>query len=241
VDLAWSQDEADGIAESIDTDIDLGAQAAARTPDRLILARPFWAPAAYWWARTMVESMIRYSRSGSKPNAVKRRFQTPFFPHRRKRLNTLFHLPNCSGRSRQGAPARARRCAWQSHSLHPDSWPSERHPPGRGSDQRHTLRSVRSGCFVATHDAKTGRAPPAIDPSVGSPVATFDRFFAPESVCTDISILSWGRAVLCGVTQHELVRERRRKLHTHAPIPTFSFRPIVIEDSLAHLGQLTLQ
>jgi hypothetical protein len=72
-------------------------------------------------------------------------------------------------------------------------------------------------------------------------VATFDRFFAPESVCTDISILSWGRAVLCGVTQHELMRERRRKLHTHAPVPTFSFGPIVIEDSLAHLGQLTLQ
>ena len=106
VDLAWGQDEADRIAESIDADIDLGAQAAARTPDRLIFAPPFWAPAACWCARTMVESRIRYSRSGSMPNAVKRRCQTPFFPHRRKRLKTLFHLPNSSGRSRQGAPAR---------------------------------------------------------------------------------------------------------------------------------------
>jgi hypothetical protein len=54
----------------------------------------------------MVESMIRYSRSGFSPSPVKSRFQTPFFAHRRKRLNTLFHLPNSSGRSRQGAPAR---------------------------------------------------------------------------------------------------------------------------------------
>ena len=54
----------------------------------------------------MVESMIRYSRSGFSPNSAKRRFQTPFFAHRRKRLNTLSHLPNASGRSRHGAPAR---------------------------------------------------------------------------------------------------------------------------------------
>jgi hypothetical protein len=105
VDLAWSQDEADGIAESVDADIDLGAQAAARTPDRLIFAPPLWAPAACWCARTMVESMIRYSRSGSKPNAVKDASKRLSFPIA-GRLNTLFHLPNCSARSRQGAPAR---------------------------------------------------------------------------------------------------------------------------------------
>ena len=40
-DLAWRQDEADRIAEGIDGDADLGAQAAARTPDRLIFASPF--------------------------------------------------------------------------------------------------------------------------------------------------------------------------------------------------------
>ena len=63
VHLAAGQDEADGIAKRIHTGADLGAQAAARTPDRLIFAPPF-APAACWWARTMVESMIRYSKSG---------------------------------------------------------------------------------------------------------------------------------------------------------------------------------
>ena len=52
----------------------------------------------------MVESMIRYSKSGSSTNALKRLFQTPFFAHRRKRWNTLFQAkllgqiaPWCSG------------------------------------------------------------------------------------------------------------------------------------------------
>jgi hypothetical protein len=45
VDLAARQNEANRIAERIDAGADLGAQAAARTPDRLILAPPF-APAA---------------------------------------------------------------------------------------------------------------------------------------------------------------------------------------------------
>ena len=105
-DLACCEDEANRIAEGVDGNIDLGAQAAARTPDCLILASPFLAPAACWCARTMVESMIRYSRSGFSPNSVKSRFQTPFFAQRRKRRNTLFHLPNSSGKSRHGAPAR---------------------------------------------------------------------------------------------------------------------------------------
>jgi hypothetical protein len=46
VHLACGQDEAEGIAEGIDTNVDLGTQAAARTPDRLLFASPFFAPAA---------------------------------------------------------------------------------------------------------------------------------------------------------------------------------------------------
>jgi hypothetical protein len=46
VDLACGQDEADRIAEGINADVDLRAQAAARTTDRLIFAPPFCAPAA---------------------------------------------------------------------------------------------------------------------------------------------------------------------------------------------------
>jgi hypothetical protein len=45
--LACGQDEANGIAERIHAGADLCAQAAARTPDRLIFAAPF-APAACW-------------------------------------------------------------------------------------------------------------------------------------------------------------------------------------------------
>jgi hypothetical protein len=45
-DLARCQDEAYRIAESVDGNADLRAQAAARTSDRLIFGPPFWAPAA---------------------------------------------------------------------------------------------------------------------------------------------------------------------------------------------------
>ena len=43
--LAAGQMEADRIAERIDQSMDLGAQSAARAPDRLVLAGFFWAPA----------------------------------------------------------------------------------------------------------------------------------------------------------------------------------------------------
>jgi hypothetical protein len=102
--LARSQNEANRIAEGIDADVDLCAQAAARAPNRLIFAAPLLAPAACWCARTTVESMIRYSKSGSSASALKRRSQTPFLAHRRKRWNTLFQLPNSPGKSRHGAP-----------------------------------------------------------------------------------------------------------------------------------------
>jgi len=45
VHLAGGEDKANGIAKRINASADLRAQAAARTPDRLILAPPF-APAA---------------------------------------------------------------------------------------------------------------------------------------------------------------------------------------------------
>src|SRR5438046_8034617 len=84
----------------------LGAQAAARTADRLIFRPPFLAQAACWWARTMVESTIRYSKSGSSDIASNIRHQTPLMLHRLKRRNTLFQSPNASGRSRHGEPVR---------------------------------------------------------------------------------------------------------------------------------------
>jgi hypothetical protein len=43
--LAASQEEAEWVAERVDQCVDLGAQSAARAPDRLVLAGFFWAPA----------------------------------------------------------------------------------------------------------------------------------------------------------------------------------------------------
>jgi hypothetical protein len=45
VDLACRGDQTQRVAQSIDGDVDLGGQATARAPDRLILTPPF-APAA---------------------------------------------------------------------------------------------------------------------------------------------------------------------------------------------------
>ena len=45
VSLSTGQEKADWIAESIDQRMDLGAQSAAGSPDRLVLAGFFWAPA----------------------------------------------------------------------------------------------------------------------------------------------------------------------------------------------------
>ena len=43
--LAAGQEEVDRVAERIGQGMDLGAQSAARAPDRLVLADFFWAPA----------------------------------------------------------------------------------------------------------------------------------------------------------------------------------------------------
>ena len=140
--MTTGEDEANGVAKRIHAGADLGAQAAARTPDRLIFAPPF-APAACWWARTMVESMIRYSKSGLSTNALKTRSQTPFLAQRRKRWKTLFQLPNAGGRSRQGAPAGAiQSTASTNRRLSSPCRPLSPSLPG-------TSRSMRSHCASA--------------------------------------------------------------------------------------------
>ena len=65
--LSSSQDEAQGIAQTIHAHVDLGAEPAAAPAQGLgCLATLFGgAPAAQGWARTTVLSMMRYSISGS--------------------------------------------------------------------------------------------------------------------------------------------------------------------------------
>ena len=43
--LAWGQEEAEWIAESVDQGMDLGAQSAFAAPNRLMFVVFFWAPA----------------------------------------------------------------------------------------------------------------------------------------------------------------------------------------------------
>src|SRR5215208_3749251 len=55
-----------------------------------------------------VASMSTYSKSGSSSgNILKMRSHSPFCAQRQKRVYTVNHLPNSTGRSRQGAPVRA--------------------------------------------------------------------------------------------------------------------------------------
>src|SRR5438876_5505334 len=97
--LAACKDEAYRQAQAADHQVNLAGQAAARAADRLILRPPF-APAACWCARTMVESTIAYSKSGSSDRATKMRRHTPPRLQRLNRTKTLFHSPNTDGRSR---------------------------------------------------------------------------------------------------------------------------------------------
>lgn len=85
VTLAGQEDKARKIAKRIDQRHDLGRQAAARSADSLISSPPL-APVPCWWTRTIVPSMIAYSKSGSPDKLLKTRSNTPFNAHRRKRL-----------------------------------------------------------------------------------------------------------------------------------------------------------
>jgi transposase len=104
--LSAGQGEAHWGAQAANGQVDLGTQAAAGAAKGLIFSPPFFAPAACWWARMMVLSTIRYSKSGSSDMASKMRRHTPLSLQRLNRRNTLFHSPKTSGRSRQGEPVR---------------------------------------------------------------------------------------------------------------------------------------
>ena len=74
--LAGGDDEAQGPAERIGEQVDLGRQSASGTPPCLILGPPF-PPAACWCARTIVLSSLRYWLSRSAVSAVNTRSHTP--------------------------------------------------------------------------------------------------------------------------------------------------------------------
>ena len=54
-----------------------------------------------------VPSICTSPKSNSDDNSSNIRWKTPFLAQRRKRWNTVFHLPKRGGRSRHAAPVRA--------------------------------------------------------------------------------------------------------------------------------------
>jgi len=145
--LAGQEDEAGQVAEGVDQGDDLGRQAAARAAYGLILSPPF-APVPCWWTRTMVPSMIAYSKSGSSDNFWKIRSNTPLSAQRRKRFHTEPHRPNVAGRSRHGEPVRtSHNTASRNCRLSRPERPGSPSFPGRsGATRSHcpSLNSVRS-------------------------------------------------------------------------------------------------
>lgn len=85
------------------TRMDLAGQPTPRAAERLI-TRFFWAPAAYGWARTIVESRNTSSKSAFLTSSANTRYHTLVLNQRAKRWYTLFQLPNAVGRSRYGHP-----------------------------------------------------------------------------------------------------------------------------------------
>ena len=106
--LASCQDQTNWVAKSIDTGMNFGGQPTSRSTDRLIATVFLGAPAACWWARTIVASMNSSSKSASLWRASATRCQTPYSSQRAKRTYTECQLPNSLGKSRQGDPVRAR-------------------------------------------------------------------------------------------------------------------------------------
>lgn len=104
--LSGRQGEAMQTTQSLHECMNLGAQSATGTTERL-RAVFFRAPAACWWARTMVESRNASLKSASFANSLKTRCHTPLSDQRAKRWYTLFQGPNSSGISRHGLPVRA--------------------------------------------------------------------------------------------------------------------------------------
>lgn len=125
--LPGSDHDGHGLLALLDGQVQLGGQAAARAPKavvarlggdaagRLLLQVPlFRAPAACWWARTMVESTLISQvitlASARTCRAVKIRCQVPLrCHHRRNRSYTRPQGPYSCGMSRQGVPVRTRK------------------------------------------------------------------------------------------------------------------------------------
>lgn len=90
----------------IDCGMNFCAQPASGAP-KCLIACFFWAPAACWWALTMVLSIMSASKSVFVPSAFMIPSHLPRLHQRLKRVYVVCQLPSSGGRSRQGEPVRA--------------------------------------------------------------------------------------------------------------------------------------
>ena len=86
-DLAAGEDHRDRQAQAVGPQMDLGREATARAAKTLVLsARFFWAPAACWWARTIVLSII-WTLSWPSPLSLRAASSTSQTPDSVQRRN----------------------------------------------------------------------------------------------------------------------------------------------------------
>jgi hypothetical protein len=91
--LSRRDQELHRLAQLVAQQVNLARQTSAGTPQSRVRA-PFFLPvAACWWARTMVESIIRYSFCVSCVSVRKICSQTPEAAQRANRLCTLLYFP----------------------------------------------------------------------------------------------------------------------------------------------------
>ncbi len=175
VPLAGHEDEANQIAERVNQRQDLGRQTAARSADGLILSPPL-APVPCWWTRTMVPSIIAYSKSGSSDKLLKTLSNTPFNAHLRKRWKIEFQFPNSACRSRHGEPVRAiHRTASRNRRLSAPERPGSPGLPGRsGATRSHcsslNIRRSKAGLrFPVLNPISRPRGIPNVQTNVNRP------------------------------------------------------------------------
>lgn len=75
--LSWGEMKPRRVAQCIACGMDFCGQATLAAPDGFLRLVPPFAPAACWWARTIVASIIAYSLSKSSARRSNTCFQTP--------------------------------------------------------------------------------------------------------------------------------------------------------------------
>ena len=112
--LTRSEQDRQRLALAIGLEVHLGREATLAAPQRLGFWVPPFAPAACWCAR-ITDPSTKWTLQSTSPaasawcwTAAKTRSQMPACCHRQNRLYTVDHGPYRSGRSRHGAPVRAR-------------------------------------------------------------------------------------------------------------------------------------